>query len=81
MALTIPDDVLKAAGMNEGEALVEIACRLFEAEKLSLWAGAKLAGLSRTEFEQELLTRKIPLYRPTTDDLKTDLETLDRLDR
>lgn len=81
IGLTLSDDVLKATGMNEREALLEIARRLFRAEKLSLWAAAKMAGLSRTEFEQELLKRRIPLYRPTPEDLRTDLETLYCLDR
>jgi predicted HTH domain antitoxin len=79
MPLTIPDDLLREAGLNEREALVEFACRLFDAGKLSLWSGAKWAGLTRTEFEGELLRRRIPLYRPSLTDLTDDLNALDRL--
>ena len=79
MALTIPDQVLHEAGLNEREALVEFACRLFDAGKLTLWSAAKLAGLSRSEFEGELLRRKIPLYRPSVSDLDDDLRGLDRI--
>lgn len=81
MPLTIPDDVLQSAGLSESEARVEIACRLFEAQKLALPATAKWAGLTRTEFEEEVLRRKIPLYRPTVEDLSADLEALNRICR
>ena len=79
MPLTIPDDLLRQAGLTEREALVEFACRLFDAGRLTLWSAAKGAGLTRTEFEGELLRRKIPIYRPGLDDLADDLRTLDRL--
>jgi predicted HTH domain antitoxin len=77
--LIIPDEVLRAAGMNEQEALLEIACRLFEVGRLTLWKAAKLADVTRVEFERELLQRRIPLYRPTVDDLKGEMAALDRL--
>lgn len=79
MGVHIPDDILKQAGLSEREALVEIACRLFEAEKLTLWQGAQLAGLSRVEFEGELRKRKIAIYRPTAEDFAQDLDSLKRL--
>ena len=34
--INIPDDLLKEAGLDEREALVEFACRLFDAGKLPL---------------------------------------------
>ncbi len=77
--LTIPDQVLRQAGLTEHEALVEFACRLFDAGKLTLWSAAQLAGLDRTGIEDALLERGISVYRPTADDLAQDLETLDRL--
>ena len=79
MPVVIPDETLKQAGLSEREALVEIACRLFDAGKLALWPAAKLAGLSRSEFEVELMARKISVYRPTEQDLADDLAALDRL--
>ena len=53
MPVTINDETLREAGFTEREAIVEIACRLFDAGKLALWPAAKLAGLSRVEFEGE----------------------------
>jgi predicted HTH domain antitoxin len=79
MPLTIPDDLLKEAGLNEREALIEFACRLFDAGKLTLWSAAKWAGLTRTEFEEELRRRRIAIYRPDIGDLTSDLAALDRL--
>lgn len=77
--VTIPDEVLRQAGLTEREALVEFACRLFDAGKVSLWSAARLSGLDRNGIEDALLERKIPIYRPTVDDLAQDLATLDRL--
>jgi predicted HTH domain antitoxin len=67
MPLAIPDDLLKDLKMDEREARIEIACRLFDAGKLQLWPAAKLAGLDRVEMENELEKRGIVLYRVTPD--------------
>jgi predicted HTH domain antitoxin len=79
MPLLIPDELLIEAGLNENEALVEIACRLFDAGRLTLWSAARFAGLNRTAFEEELRARKIAIYRPTSDDLAEELTALNRL--
>ena len=79
MPLVIPDDALREAGLSEREALIEFACHLFEAGKLHLWGAARLAGLSRVAFEDELFARRIPLSRPDESDLTDDLAALDRL--
>ena len=52
MPLVISDEILHQAGLTEGDALLEFACRLFDADKITLWSAAKLAGLSRVAFEQ-----------------------------
>lgn len=78
--LHIPDDVLKEAGLSEEEALVELACRLFETGRLSLFYSAKLAGVPQPEFEDILLDRRIPLYHYTEQDLQSDLRTLRHLE-
>jgi len=78
---SLPDTIetLNEAGLNERDALVEIACGLFDAGKLTLWSAARVAQLTRVEFEQELRARRIALYRPTPADLQADLEALDQL--
>jgi predicted HTH domain antitoxin len=78
MPLVIPDEALREAGLGEQEALIEFACRLFDAGRLRLWGAARLAGLSRVAFEDELLARHIPLSRPDENDLADDLAALDR---
>ena len=79
MPLVISDAELRDAHLNEREAKVEFACRLFEAEKLTLWSAAKLAGLSRVAFEEELRHRGIAAFRPSSAELKADLAALDKL--
>ncbi len=79
MPVIISDETLQQAGMTEREAVIEIACRLFDAEKLHLWPAAKLAGMSRVEFEGELIKRQIPIYRPTLEDLNEEMAALRRL--
>ena len=77
--LQVPDDLLREAGLNEAEAVVELACRLFETGKLTLWPAARLAGLDRVAMEDALAERSIPIYRPTLDDLAQDISTLERV--
>ena len=79
IVLRIPDELLREAGLDESEALVEFACRLFGAGKLTLWSAAKLAGLDRPAMEDALMERKIPIYRPEPSDLAEDLATLNHL--
>ena len=67
------------AGLTEREVLIEIACRLFDMGRLHLWPAAQLAGLTRVEMEGELMKRKIPIYRPTVEDVEEDVETMKRL--
>ena len=80
MPLTIPDDLLAAAGLDERNAPIEIACRLYDAGKLSMSGATRWTGLMRAEFEEELLRRGLAIFKPTTADLQQDLETLKRLD-
>src|SRR5258708_10071727 len=80
MPVVIPDEVLQETGMTERELRIELACRLFDLEKLHLWPAAKLAGLTRSGMEGELWKRKIPVYRPTVEDLEVDLANLKRFE-
>ena len=75
----IPEDVLREAGLTERDAVIELACRLFQAGRLTLWQAARLAGLDRNGIEDALLDRRIPIYRPSAQDLTDDLRNLDRM--
>lgn len=79
MTLSIPDDVVRNSGLTEQEIRIELACRLFDMERLDLWPAAQLAGLTRTEMEAELHKRTIPIYRPTIEEVKQDLENLKKM--
>lgn len=67
-------ETLKQAGLTESKARIEIACRLFDADKLHLRPAAKLAGLSRDEFEAALISRGIVVHPIDEDYLKHELE-------
>ena len=76
MPLVISDAELQAMQLDEPNARVEIACRLFDAERMSLPAAAKFAQVSRAAMEGELRLRGIAIYRPTVEDLHEDIEVL-----
>ena len=79
MSLVIPDDVLRESGLSELEALIEIACRLYDAERLRLWPAARLCGLDRMAFINELQKRQLPVFRPSVEEVEDDIKTLERL--
>ncbi len=79
MPLTIPDSLLEQARLTEQDAKTEIACRLFQAHRLSLWQAAQWAQLSRVEMEVELRRRSIPFYEVTEEQISAELAAMDRL--
>ena len=79
MPVIIPDEAIREAGLSDREAVVEFACHLFDAGRLALPSAARMAGLPRVEFEHELRSRKIAIYRPTPEDVRADLDALDLL--
>lgn len=79
MPLLISDELLNEASITEQEAQLEIACRLFDAGRLTLPQAIHWSGLTRTAFESALLERDIPIVRPSLNDFQDDLETLARL--
>lgn len=63
MPVTLPDELLSEAGLSEPDAKLEIACRLYDAGKLSMPQATRWAGINRVEFENALLERNLPLIR------------------
>ena len=76
MTLSIPDDILKSAGLTEADAIIEFACRLFDAGRLAKAPAARLCGLERTEFEAELAKRNLAVYRTTLEEYEQDQRSL-----
>lgn len=76
MGYLVPDDVLRQAGVSEAEARLELACALFDADRLDAAQAAMVAGIDREAFDAELERRGIPLIRPTVADFEEDLRTL-----
>jgi predicted HTH domain antitoxin len=79
MPLVISDDALRAAGLDEHEAPIELACLLFDAGRMSIGHAAKFAGLTIVEFEEALHARGIPRFRYTKEMLDEDLRTMEWL--
>jgi predicted HTH domain antitoxin len=79
MPLTIPDQLLNEAGLSELEARVEIACRLYDAGKLTMPQATRWAGISRTQLEAALLERHLPLVRVNEQYWQQEIEGLKRL--
>ena len=63
MPVTLPDELLSEAGLSEPDAKLEIACRLYDAGKLTMPQATRWAGITRVEFENALLERNLPLIR------------------
>ncbi len=76
MPLIVSDEQLQEAGLTEHEARIELACRSFEANRMTLFAASRLAGMDRTDFELALLARGIAIYCPTKDELLEDIRNL-----
>jgi predicted HTH domain antitoxin len=80
MPLTISDELLKDAGLTEREALIEFACRMFDADRLTKPMALRVSGLSRVEFERELINRGLPIIHYTEEMWEQDLEALAKMD-
>lgn len=79
MPVTISDEQLNDLKMNEHEARVEIACRLFDAQKLTFHSAMRMAEMDRMQFEAALVARGIAIYRPNAEELKEEVEALRKL--
>lgn len=78
MTLQIPDEILRAAGLDEQGMMLELACRLFDMNRLPLTQAARLAGIERSEFEDALHNRSIPIYRYDQSDFHEDMNAIDQ---
>ncbi len=53
-----------------------IALMLFQEGKLTIGKAIQLSGLSRYEFEKELLKRNIPISNPSIEEVFSDVQKL-----
>jgi predicted HTH domain antitoxin len=75
VTISIPDEVTKRLGGGEREVLIELACRLFDADLLEKPDATRLCGLERAAFEAELRKRGLAVWRVDYD-LEEDLRAL-----
>ncbi len=80
MSLTIPDDVLRAAGMTEEELRRDIAVMLYASGKLSFGKAKELAGMHHSEFQHLLGSRDVYMNY-SIEDFEQDMKTLRELKR
>ena len=78
MSVIIPEEVLVATRMTEAELRQEIAVLLFQKEKLTLAQAARLAGMSRLQFQHVLASRQIPLHYDVAE-FEEDMRTLEAM--
>jgi len=80
VSVTISDEVLESAHMDECELRQELAILLFQKSRLTLAQAARLAGLDRVRFQHLLAGRDI-LVHYDVEDFESDLETLRSLNQ
>jgi predicted HTH domain antitoxin len=76
MGVHVDGAFLRQVGLTETEALIEFACRLYQADRISLPLAARWATLSRPAFEGALGQRGIPACVITKKDFGHDPRTL-----
>ena len=61
MTLTLPDEPL-LQGLSEADLRIHLACGLYASGQASRGAAARIAGLERPAFDEELFRRRISSY-------------------
>ncbi len=75
MTLTIPDEVLSSAHISSDELLVDLACYLYDKQRMSIGKATRLSGLNRIEFQKALAARDIYI-KYSIEDFNTDMKNL-----
>ncbi|NEP26747.1 MAG: UPF0175 family protein [Moorea sp. SIO1F2] len=75
MSVVIPDDIVQASQMTEGEFKLEIALMLYKQDKISSGKVRAWTGLTVIEFQHELAKRGLDLNYDVAD-FEADLKTL-----
>ncbi len=80
MSIVIPDEIVRASQMSEGDLKLEIAIMLYKQEKISSGKACQWLGLNLIEFRRELGKRELTINYDV-EDFEADLETLHSLGR
>lgn len=75
MALVVSDQLLEKLDVSASHLLVDLACYLYDKERLSFGKCRELSGLNHLAFQKELGKRKI-YVKYDEDDLSDDLANL-----
>lgn len=75
MSVVIPDDILRATKMTEGELKLEIAIMLYKQQKISSGKVRAWIGLTVIEFQHQLAKRGLYINYDV-EDFQSDIETL-----
>jgi predicted HTH domain antitoxin len=78
ITLQLPDDIAEHANAGR-EALEALAIEGYRSGALTHYQASHLLGLSRSEFDDFLIERKIEDHAFSIEDLKQDLAALDHL--
>lgn len=78
--VTVPDELLTAAGLTEREMAAEVALELYRREKLTMGQAVRLAGMDRISFWGLMASRDIYMHYDV-EDLEQDIATLRKLGR
>jgi predicted HTH domain antitoxin len=83
LEVAIPSDIFLSLNEPEPELLREIklftAIKFYEMKKLSIGKAARLAGMSRFEFETALSKQQIPISNLDIPDVEKDIEELQKI--
>ncbi len=75
MSFTVSEDLLQKVHMTSEELLTDLACYLYDKERLSFGKCRELCGLTHLEFQRALASREIDI-KYSREDLDIDLKNL-----
>ena len=76
MTIELPD--IDSLRLTPNEARLELAVGLYAGRRVTLGHGAKIAGVSHTQFMREVGSRSIPIHY-TAEDALHDVAMVDKL--
>lgn len=78
MNVTVPDNIAEASHLTPETALLDVAIGIYKREQWSMGRCAKIVGMNRQKFQEELGKREIPINYDDTD-FEQDMATMRKL--